>query len=102
MCDCLAQGWERCLPAGREQHHSLKKLFQEAAYPPWERHRIPLIYLGDELAMVAGLWVCEPFQAAPAEAWRRDRLAARRLSENRVPERRRVADRVIELGAPIW
>ena len=45
----------------------LKNLFQEAAIPPWERDRIPLIYLGDELAMVAGLWVCEPFQASAAE-----------------------------------
>jgi hypothetical protein len=27
-----------------------------------------LIYIGDELAAVAGLWVCEPFQAGPTEA----------------------------------
>ena len=61
------RGGERCHPPGREQHHSLKKLFQEAGIPPWERDRIPLIYLGDELAMVAGLWVCGPFQASAAE-----------------------------------
>ncbi len=61
------QGGERCRPAGRPQHHSLKKLFQERGVPPWERPRIPLIYVGDELAAVAGLWVCEPFSAAPGE-----------------------------------
>ena len=61
------RGGERCLPAGRGQHHSLKKLFQEQGIPPWERSRIPLIYIGDQLAAVAGLWVCEPFHARPAE-----------------------------------
>lgn len=61
------QGGERCRPAGRAHHHSLKKLFQECAVPPWERPRIPLIYVGTELAAVAGFWVCEPFSAAPGE-----------------------------------
>ncbi|MGD8311841.1 MAG: tRNA lysidine(34) synthetase TilS [Gammaproteobacteria bacterium] len=62
------RGGERCRPAGRGQHHSLKKLFQERGIPPWERQRIPLIYLGDELAAVADMWVCHPFQAGPGEA----------------------------------
>jgi tRNA(Ile)-lysidine synthase len=71
------QGGERCRPAGRRHHHSLKKLFQAEGIPPWERERIPLIYIGDELAAVAGLWVCEPFQAGPTDAglridWDRD------------------------------
>ena len=61
------QGGERCRPAGRRHHHSLKKLFQAYAIPPWQRERIPLIYIGDELAAVAGLWVCEPFHAGPAD-----------------------------------
>jgi tRNA(Ile)-lysidine synthase len=61
------KGGERCIPAGRGHHHSLKKLFQEQGIPPWERDRIPLIYIQDQLAMVPGLWVCEPFQAGPAE-----------------------------------
>jgi tRNA(Ile)-lysidine synthase len=61
------QGGECCKPAGRGHHHSLKKLFQEQGIPPWERSRIPLIYIQDRLAAVAGLWVCEPFQAGPAE-----------------------------------
>jgi len=61
------RGGESCRPAGRDHHHSLKKLFQERGIPPWERSRIPLIYVQDQLAAVAGLWVCEPFQAGPAE-----------------------------------
>ena len=62
------QGGERCLPVGRGQHHSLKKLFQERGIPPWERARIPLIYIDDQLAAVAGLWVCEPFHARASES----------------------------------
>jgi tRNA(Ile)-lysidine synthase len=61
------RGGERCVPAGRGQHHSLKKLFQEQGIPPWQRTRIPLIYIEGELAAVAGLWVCEPYQAGPSE-----------------------------------
>ena len=58
------QGGERCRPAGRAHTHELRKLFQEQGIPPWQRDRLPLIYVGDELAAVADLWVCEPFQAA--------------------------------------
>ena len=61
------KGGEVCLPAGRKHHHSLKKLFQEGGIPPWERQRIPLIYIKEKLAMVPGLCACEPFKAGPAE-----------------------------------
>jgi len=61
------KGGERCRPAGRGHHHSLKKMFQEQGIPPWERERIPLIYVQDTLALVPGFPVCEPFQAGPAE-----------------------------------
>jgi len=61
------RGGERCRPAGRRHHHLLKKLFQESAIPPWERGRIPLVYIGDQLAAVADLWVCDPFNAGPGE-----------------------------------
>ncbi len=57
------QGGERCRPAGDPHTRKLKKLLQEAAVPPWQRPRLPLIYLDDELAAVAGLLVCEPFRA---------------------------------------
>ncbi|WP_232020188.1 tRNA lysidine(34) synthetase TilS [Sulfuriflexus mobilis] len=59
----LRHGGERCRPIGRGQHHSLKKLFQEAGIPPWQRQRMPLLFVGDELAAVPGLCVCEPFAA---------------------------------------
>ncbi|MCP5197789.1 MAG: tRNA lysidine(34) synthetase TilS [Gammaproteobacteria bacterium] len=39
------QGGERFRPAGRAHGQELKKLLQEAGIPPWERDRLPLIYL---------------------------------------------------------
>lgn len=58
------QGGERCRPVGRHHTHELKKLFQEQAIPPWQRDRIPLIYVDGQLAAVADLWVCDPFHVA--------------------------------------
>jgi tRNA(Ile)-lysidine synthase len=55
------QGGERFRPAGRGHSTALKKLLQASAVPPWLRDRVPLIYVGDELAAVAGLWVAEGF-----------------------------------------
>ncbi|MGD0958772.1 MAG: tRNA lysidine(34) synthetase TilS, partial [Methylomonas sp.] len=53
------QGGEKLKLPGRSGHHCLKKLYQEAGAPPWERNVRPLVYLNDRLAAVAGLWVAE-------------------------------------------
>lgn len=52
-------GGERLKPFGKKHHRSLKNLFQEANIPPWERDRIPLIYLNDKLIYVFGFWVAD-------------------------------------------
>lgn len=51
------QGGERIKPLGRDHHHSLKQLFQEAGIPTWQRDRTPLLYVNDELAAIANLCV---------------------------------------------
>ncbi len=61
------QGGERCRLAGRRHRHRLKTLLQERGIPPWQRDRIPLLFLDDQLAAVLGLCICEPFQAAPGK-----------------------------------
>jgi tRNA(Ile)-lysidine synthase len=71
------RGGESCQIAARGVTRSLKKLLQEAGVPPWERDCIPLIYVGERLAAVAGYWVCAPCQADEDEPgisfeWRRD------------------------------
>ncbi len=60
-------GGETLQPAGRLHHHALKKLFQEWGVPDWERGRVPLLYIDNTLAAVAGLCVCEGFQADAAQ-----------------------------------
>ncbi len=66
----IRQGGERCLMADGH-HQSLKKLLQARGIPPWERECLPLIYIGNELAAVAGLWESPAWQAGPGEpGWR--------------------------------
>jgi tRNA(Ile)-lysidine synthase len=64
----LRQGGEVCRLPGRAHHHKLKKLLQEAGIPPWERKRLPLVYVNDELAAIGDRWVCEPYAARADEA----------------------------------
>ena len=54
-------GGEKIRLPGRIGRHALKKLFQEAGIPPWEREVIPLIYLDDKLAAVGDLWISAEF-----------------------------------------
>lgn len=48
-------------PLGRQGKRKLKKLFQEYGVPSWQRQRTPLIFYGETLVAVAGLFVCEGF-----------------------------------------
>lgn len=61
------RGGERLCVAGRKGHHSLKKLFQEAGVPPWQRQRIPLLFLDDELVAVCGYWVASAFAVSAGQ-----------------------------------
>lgn len=61
-------GGERCRPVRRAHTRPLKKLFQEAAIPPWWRVRWPLLFAGETLAAVPGLWLCAAAAAGPGEA----------------------------------
>jgi tRNA(Ile)-lysidine synthase len=72
------QGGERFRPAGRRHGQELKKLWQEAGVPPWERDRQPLLYrtVQEEgksearLIAVVGLGVAAEAEAAPgAPGW---------------------------------
>lgn len=57
------RGGESLHLIGRRHHCTLKKLFQEQGIPPWQRSRIPLIYVGDKLAFVVGIGVDKGFAA---------------------------------------
>lgn len=61
------QGGERCHMPGRSHSQALKKVYQEAKIPPWERNALPLIGVDGELAVIPGFICCQPFRAAPDE-----------------------------------
>jgi len=58
---CFRQGGEKIKPAGRNGSHDLKSLFQEAAVPPWQRDKIPLLFLGNKLIAVVGYWIADDY-----------------------------------------
>lgn len=61
------QGGEVCQLPGRKHHHELKKLFQAWGVPPWQRDRIPLLYLNDQLIAVVGYFIADGFAASKNE-----------------------------------
>lgn len=88
----LRHGGESCQLPGRAFRHKLKKLLQSAGVRPWERERLPLLYLGDQLVAIADRWVCAPYQARAGEAgwcieWRRARAAGWRDCRDAVVKR---------------
>jgi len=57
------QGGEQMALPNRQGHHTLKNLFQEWQVPTWQRDRIPLLYVDNELTVVVGYAVAEKFIA---------------------------------------
>lgn len=64
----LRRGGERMQMDSLRPRRTLKNLFQEAGIPPWRRRRLPLIYVGEDLAFVPGFGVALEFRAGPEEA----------------------------------
>ncbi len=53
---------------GKRGKQCLKNLFQEWQIPPWERNRIPLIFVEDCLAMIMGYYIDEAYSARDDES----------------------------------
>lgn len=60
-------GGEEIQPVDKKETHKLKKMYQQAGIPPWKRDRIPLLYINDELASVAGYWIDQKYHACDNE-----------------------------------
>ena len=54
----MRRGGER-LSTGEGKRKSLKNWFQENAFPPWLRDRVPLLFIGEDLVAVGDAWHCE-------------------------------------------
>lgn len=63
----LRRGGERMHLDVSRPKRTLKNLLQEAGIPFWRRQRLPLIYLGDELAFVPGIGFALACRANPSE-----------------------------------
>jgi tRNA(Ile)-lysidine synthase len=61
------QGGEVCQLPKRNFTSSLKKLFWEWNVAPWERPRVPLIFVGEKLAAAPGYFIGEEFLARENE-----------------------------------
>jgi tRNA(Ile)-lysidine synthase len=61
-------GGETLRPAGDGHRRELRKLLQQARVPPWLRDRLPLVYVGADLAAVADQWIADGYAARDGEA----------------------------------
>ncbi|MDR1888862.1 MAG: tRNA lysidine(34) synthetase TilS [Zoogloeaceae bacterium] len=62
------QGGEHIIPQTNRPRRTLKNLLQENHIPPWERERLPLLYVDDELVAVPDIaiaagWQCKAGQS---------------------------------------
>ena len=64
----VRRGGERLRLHPGGPHRSLKNLLQEAAIPPWQRARLPLLYRDGQLVWAAGIGFDPTLGAAPDEA----------------------------------
>lgn len=67
-------GRERLQLDAKRPRRTLKNLLQEAAIPPWERDRLPVLWCGETVVWVGGIGVdcrfaCAPDEAGIAVAW---------------------------------
>ncbi len=54
-------------PYGSVHKRTIKNLFQEKGIPPWERCRLPYVYLDDDLVCIPGLAVEQHYAASGTE-----------------------------------
>ncbi|OAX54802.1 tRNA(Ile)-lysidine synthase [Xanthomonas translucens pv. poae] len=76
----LRQGGERVLLPGRVHSQALKQVLQQAAIPPWQRARLPLLFDAGRL-LAAG----DRIVAAPLHAWLQARNARLALDAAATP-----------------
>jgi tRNA(Ile)-lysidine synthase len=71
----IRSGGERLQIDPRRPRRALRKLLQENAVPPWERKRLPLLWIDEHLAWVGALGcdaslACPPGEAGFLPCWR--------------------------------
>ena len=81
----LRRGGERLRLPGRSHRHAVKDLLQQRAMPPWQRRRLPLVYVDGELAAVPGVAVGAAFWNRESRwmvHWEPGTMGGRAMGEN--------------------
>jgi tRNA(Ile)-lysidine synthase len=70
----VRRGGERLRPDACRPRRILRKLLQESAVPPWERERLPLLWIDGHLAWVGGIgcdiaFACPPDEPGLVPSW---------------------------------
>ena len=61
------RGGETLKPEKNRPNRSLKSLFQNSSIPPWQRKRLPLLFLNGELVLLPNIAVAVALKAKPDE-----------------------------------
>jgi tRNA(Ile)-lysidine synthase len=61
------QGGEFFKPDSKRPTKKIKQMLQESDLPPWERENLPLIFVGNDLALVPNFGIDVKFQTKPKE-----------------------------------
>ena len=67
LCLKPRQGGEHLQLHPKRPHRTMRKLFQEASVPPWERARLPYLWCAEKLLWVGGIGVDAAFVCAADE-----------------------------------
>lgn len=62
------QGGERLQPGAKRPRRTLRNLLQEGGVPPWERPRLPFLWVDGRLAWVGGVGIDAAFACPEGEA----------------------------------
>lgn len=61
------QGGETLKPDEHRPSRSLKSIFQTSSIPPWQRERLPLVFINHQLAAISNIVVAASFKAQKDE-----------------------------------
>jgi tRNA(Ile)-lysidine synthase len=61
------KGGEFFKPDAKRPAKKIKQLFQESSLPPWEREKLPLIFVGNTLVCVPGFGIEHQYQASASK-----------------------------------
>ena len=99
-------GGERLRLDARRPRRHLRNLLQEGGVPPWERIRMPLLWVDERLAWVGGVghdaaFACPPGEAGILPVWEPDQLGVDQPNASSTQAKSAASGASIVSGAPL-